>query len=72
MFNQILLIYTQDIKLEIKKKCEQVEGLSYQLYKINNNNGRNNIKEELHTVYLSGEFYEDKGLFCNMKEGKEK
>ena len=71
MFNQILLIYTQDIKLEIKKKCEQVEGLSHQLYKINNN-GRNNIKEELHTVYLSGEFYEDKGLFCNKKEVKDK
>ncbi len=50
-----MLIYTQDIKMEIKKKCEQVEALNHKIDKY--------TQQPLHTHYLSSEFYEDKSLF---------
>lgn len=62
VFNQIMLIYTQDIKMEIKKKGEQLDTLNHQMKK---------NAQPLHTHYLSCEFYEDKSLFKRKIEGEE-
>lgn len=55
VFNQVMLIYTQDIKMEIKKKSEQIQAINHLTKKTQH--------QPLHTHYLSCQFYQDKSLF---------